>query len=156
MNPPKPNRLVHSTAYIEYINRLKPETRCVSNWEAQMRAATSPTASSASSQPSSTILSNVPASSLPASWFDHLKTSSSVSQPNGADQPNGAQPNGQLNGTAGSKKRKPEKESEEPDSGKLDTKQIKTALWALRNQMLRDSLNLSRAIYSTPPSTTQS
>ena len=37
MKPQTP-RLVHSSAYLKYIERLKPETRHVSNWESQLNA----------------------------------------------------------------------------------------------------------------------
>ena len=36
--PVKPNRLLYTDTYIKYIERLKPDCRHITNWEAQMTA----------------------------------------------------------------------------------------------------------------------
>lgn len=84
--PTRPNRLLHTTTFIKYIEQLRPDSKHIGNWEAQLTTNSENT--------------TVPdKNKLPAHWLA----------------------NGE--GSHGS---------------------VVNALWALRNYMFQDALNLSR------------
>lgn len=84
--PPKPTRLLHSNTFVQYIKRLRPDCRHVSNYEQQLNAT-----------PENTPMPN--RDHLPSNWLAN---------------------------------------------GEGNHGDVVNALWALRNFMLKESLNLSR------------
>ncbi|XP_053202089.1 protein polybromo-1-like isoform X2 [Panonychus citri] len=86
LSPPKPTRLLHSSTFVQYIKRLRPDCRHVSNYEQQFNGT-----------PENTILPN--RDQLPTHWLAN---------------------------------------------GEGNHGDVVNALWALRNFMLKESLNISR------------
>jgi len=56
--PPRTQRLVHSEAYLRYIENLKPDNQFISDWPKQLKASMNNTTNG-----------NNPSRTLPSNWF---------------------------------------------------------------------------------------